>query len=371
MSFYSWRPYVPVAQRRANAHKEMEKLRKKGKNIQPVELDGKKIAASFWGKGWCDHLESFSDYENRLPRGRTYVRNGSVCHLEIRAGHIEAFVCGSDLYKVAVEITPLANKTWQAIKKKCQGQIGSMLELLQGKVSNHVMEIVSHREEGLFPQPGEMQLTCSCPDWATMCKHVAAVLYGVGNRLDHEPELLFFLRGVDASELITAEVGLLTRAAATEETLAESALADIFGVDVETGGTAAETPMKRRKAAAPRKPKTVKQSVPETPVQHAAPKAAKAKKPARNAATQKTKKPGKTAVKKKTAPVIAFDPNAPTGAAIAQLRKKTGFSTAGFARALRVSEQSVQRWESIPGLVGLRPRALAALIALQKQLDSK
>ncbi len=176
MAFFGWRPYVPVAERRAKAWKAVEKLRKKGKDIQPVELSGRSIAASFWGKGWCDHLESFSDFSNRLPRGRTYVRNGSVCHLEIQTGRIEALVSGSELYKVAITIKPLPGKTWTAIKTKCQGQVGSVLELLQGKLSDHVMEVVSDRARGLFPQPGEIELKCSCPDWATMCKHVAAVL---------------------------------------------------------------------------------------------------------------------------------------------------------------------------------------------------
>jgi hypothetical protein len=157
MSFYSWRPYVSVAQRRANARKEMTKLAKKGKNIQPIELDGRKIATSYWGKAWCDHLESFSDYDNRLPRGRTYVRNGSVCHLEVQTGRVEALVSGSDLYKVVIEIAPLVRKTWDAIQAKCRGQIGSVLELLQGRLSNHVMGVVSDRKEGLFPQKGEIE----------------------------------------------------------------------------------------------------------------------------------------------------------------------------------------------------------------------
>ncbi|MCX7048689.1 MAG: hypothetical protein NTX50_24775, partial [Candidatus Sumerlaeota bacterium] len=162
--YYSgWAPYVPVAARRAKARREMAKMSKKGKKIQPIEIAGRKIAHSFWGKGWCDHLESFSDYENRLPRGRSYVRNGSVCHLEIKAGRIEAIVSGSELYKITIEIEPLKSSAWKAVKDKCRGRIGSLLELLQGKLSDHVMAVVSHREEGLFPQPDEIELNCSCP----------------------------------------------------------------------------------------------------------------------------------------------------------------------------------------------------------------
>ncbi|MDD4391852.1 MAG: SWIM zinc finger family protein [Desulfobacterales bacterium] len=197
-----WGRYVPVAERRAKARNQMKKLCKKGKHIQPVEIEGRTIARSFWGKGWCDHLESFSDYANRLPRGRTYVRNGSVCHLEIGPGCIEAIVSGSSLYNVSISIQKLKPAIWESIQKQCAGQIGSMLELLQGKLSDQVMGVVTDRKTGLFPQPGEIQFDCSCPDWAVMCKHVAAVLYGVGSRLDSQPELLFLLRGVDAQELI-------------------------------------------------------------------------------------------------------------------------------------------------------------------------
>lgn len=356
MSFYSWRPYVSVTERRARARKEMEKLRKKGKDIQPVELDGRKIAASFWGKAWCDHLESFSDFENRLPRGRTYVRNGSVCHLEIKAGSIEAFVSGSELYKVAIEIKPLIHRTWDALKTKCQGQIGSVLELLQGRLSNHVMEVVSHREQGLFPQPDEIQLKCSCPDWATMCKHVAAVLYGVGSRLDHRPELLFVLRGVDAGELISAEVALPTGAAvAAEETIEEGALAGIFGVDIETSDTIgppiAAKAGKMDKASA-RAAKQRKATVP--PLSSSLPSPTKARKPT-------PKKRGKR----------VFNPEAPNGEDIARLRKQTGFCVAEFARALGVSVPSVQRWENTSGPLKLHARPLAALAKMQEDTIAK
>jgi hypothetical protein len=180
MSYNGWKPYVPVAQRRARATKELARMKKKGLTVQPVEVAGRKIAASFWGKGWCDQMESFSDYENRLPRGRTYVRNGSVCHLAIQPGRIEAIVSGSELYNIVITIAPLANKKWEAVKVACAGRIGSLIDLLRGKLADGVMAVVCQRETGLFPLPGEMKLHCDCPDWASMCKHVAAVLYGAG-----------------------------------------------------------------------------------------------------------------------------------------------------------------------------------------------
>ena len=211
----------------------MNRLRRKGKDIQPVEIEGRTIARSVWGKRWCDHLESYSDYANRLPRGRTYVRNGSVCHLEVHPGRIDAIVSGSELYTVSVQIKKLKAAVWKSIKARCSGQIASMLELLQGKLSRQVMSVVSDRERGLFPKPREIDFTCTCPDWATMCKHVAAVLYGVGGRLDRHPEALFLLRGVDAEELIAAEINL-PASAAGDDTLADDALAGIFGIDIDT-----------------------------------------------------------------------------------------------------------------------------------------
>ncbi len=235
MAYYEWRPYVSVAQRRAKALREMQKLRKKGKKIEPVELEGRKIARTFWGDAWCKHLEQFSDYANRLPRGRTYVRNGSVCHLAISKGKIEAIVSGSELYNIDIRITPLAENRWKKVRKQCAGQIGSMLELLQGRLSNHVMEIVTDRNQGLFPKPSEIKFSCDCPDWAGMCKHVAAALYGIGARLDHQPELLFLLRNVDHDELITAELELQTATSGKgkRRRLASQDLSDVFGVEIE------------------------------------------------------------------------------------------------------------------------------------------
>jgi len=233
-----WAPYVPVAKRHAKAKKQMDKLRKKGQNIQPIEKTGRIIAKSFWGKSWCDHLESFSDYDNRLPRGRTYVRNGSVCHLEIKKGQINAMVSGSAMYKIKIQIKPLSKNLWQAIRKKCSGSVSSLLELLQGKLSENVMQAVTNSKTGLFPLPGDIDLACDCPDWATMCKHVAAVLYGIGTRLDHSPELLFILRDVDHKELIASRVEISTNPLKIPQVSGD--LSDIFGIDLDTSNLKAD-----------------------------------------------------------------------------------------------------------------------------------
>src|SRR6266567_3969458 len=226
---YDWgyRPYVPVAQRRANARRKLEKLAKKGQKISPVEINGRTIASTFWGKAWCDNLESYSDFSNRLPRGRTYVRNGSVLDLQIEPGKVTSLVSGSELYRIAITIKPLTAGIWKTVKAKCGQQIGSLVELLQGNLSKSVMEIVTGRESGLFPAPKEIEMACSCPDWAGMCKHVAATLYGVGSRLDYQPELLFKLRGVDHMELIAqAGSSVIKPGAGQKKTIAANDLAD-------------------------------------------------------------------------------------------------------------------------------------------------
>ena len=377
-SYYSgFAPYVPVAERRAKAAREMQKLKEKGQDVQPVELSGKKIATSFWGKGWCDHLETFSDFANRLPRGRTYVRNGSVCHLAIKPGVIEAMVSGSSLYKITIKVKPLDPKIWKSVKEKCSGHIGSMLELLQGKLSDQVMAVVSDREHGLFPQPGEISLSCSCPDWAGMCKHVAAALYGVGSRLDTHPELLFVLRGVPAGELISAQMALPEVVGG--DVLGGENLGAIFGIELEGEQNTAEPQPKaaKPKAAKPKaaKPKAAKakgraRTKRSTVVSKEAPPPKPAKQKAKTTRTRKpVKQKAKSTGPRKPKPV--FDPKAPTGKSIAALRKKSGRSVPEFARDLKVSEASVQRWEGTPGPLRLQARPLEALSKLQKKILRK
>jgi uncharacterized Zn finger protein len=284
MSWYFFKPYVSVAKRRENALKELKKLEKNGRTVSPVTIDGKKIASTFWGKAWCDHLESYSDYESRLPRGRSYLRNGMVVDLQIEPGRVTAMVSGSELYKVSVKIKPLAAPCWDCIKRDCGGAIGSVIELLQGRLSTEVMERVTRRDGGLFPQPAEITKDCSCPDWADMCKHVAAVLYGIGARLDRQPELLFVLRKVDHLELIerAADVDKLVRtgAAAGQKTIGDDQLADVFGIDLApdagapvapvapaapTAAPARPSPRKRAASSRPAPPPVGQKARPEKP----------------------------------------------------------------------------------------------------------
>ena len=234
--YYGWKPYVSVGSRRAHAAREVAKLAKKGQKTSPVAIDGRKIANTFWGKAWCDNLERYSDYANRLPRGRTYVRNGSVVDLQIATGAVTAMVSGSDLYDVRVKVATLPTTKWRAVCGDCAGAIDSLVELLQGRFSQAVMTRICDDKKGLFPSPAEITFTCSCPDWASMCKHVAAVLYGIGARLDHQPDLLFALRNVKAQDLITrAGKGLAgTRKGPAAGRVLDDAddLSAIFGIEI-------------------------------------------------------------------------------------------------------------------------------------------
>lgn len=253
MSWFSFRPYVSVAERRRKAAAAAKKLTSKsGKALSPVHIAGRTIASTFWGKAWCDNLESYSDYESRLPRGRAYVRNGSVIDLQISTGKVQALVQGSSLYKITIGFGTLPAKHWADFKNRHAGKVTNLLDLLQGRLSKDILVDITSQGPGLFPSPKEIDLGCSCPDWADMCKHVAAVLYGIGARLDEKPELFFTLRGVDMQELLTAASASATEPLGVfsgENTALEGAdLAEMFGVEIESSTPVPPAPAKPKSA---------------------------------------------------------------------------------------------------------------------------
>jgi uncharacterized Zn finger protein len=272
--YYDWKPYVRVAERRKQAEKRLAKLAKKGEVITPVKIEGRLIAKTFWGKSWCENLESYGDYASRLPRGRSYVRNGSVVHLQIERGVISAWVSGSDLYKVSVKISTVAKAHWSSLVADCGGEIDSIVELLQGRLSDAVMKRMCKQSAGLFPAPSEIEFDCSCPDWASMCKHVAAVLYGVGARLDEQPALLFALRAVNEQDLIAQAgrgLGSAKPKPKSARLLDEADLADVFGIDLaeakpskaqarRTKRPAREVPVKKKKTAVAARAKAMRRT---------------------------------------------------------------------------------------------------------------
>lgn len=256
--YWNWKPRASVAARRQQAELEKAKLSKKGRHIAPVMIRGHKIAHTFWGMAWCRNLESYSDYANRLPRGRSYVRNGCVVHLEIAGGAVTALVRGSSLYTVSIAIKSLPKARWAAIRDDSAGAIDSLVELLQGRISASVMERISRPHDGLFPAPKEITLACSCPDGAYMCKHVAAVLYGVGARLDAQPELLFKLRQVDVNELISSADGrtrLTARSPGRDKLLSGANLSELFGLQLGGGEDQLDLKGARERTVAPKRKK--------------------------------------------------------------------------------------------------------------------
>ncbi|MEE9369065.1 MAG: helix-turn-helix domain-containing protein [Pontiella sp.] len=296
--------YVSVAERRRRAAKKIQQLQKDGDELQPIEpFKTRGIATSFWGRAWCRHLEQFSDYSNRLPRGRSYVRNGSVCHLAIEPETAKAMVSGSEMYELSIHIDPLCPTTWSNIKNECKGKIGSLIELLQGRISDEIMTVVTDREKGLFPHPNEIRFNCNCPDWADMCKHVAASMYGIGVRLDTEPELLFKLRGVNHEELIAVDTAIVDLTAGKRSrrrrTLQSESVASVFGIDLNNG---AET----------------------------------------------------------TAP-LARATFKLTAESIRELREKLGLSQNAFAKKIGVSAPSIAKWEKAKGTLNLQAKSRQSL----------
>ena len=227
--------YVSVAEKRRTALKRIDSLRKKNKNIQPIEpFTDRKIAHSFWGQSWCSNMERYADYENRLPRGKSYIRHGCVCDLQISEGLVTAMVSGSSMYNVRITIDRLSEKRTKLLQDLLQGKISSQLDLLQGKIPKDVKELVGDPDNGIIPFPKEIHMRCSCPDSASLCKHLAAVLYGIGRRLDTDPGVLFTLRGLDPVLLCANANEIDFSVEDSEESLSGGEdLSALFDIDLE------------------------------------------------------------------------------------------------------------------------------------------
>lgn len=239
---YGFPRYVSVAEKRAKAQRKLEKLRKKRPGLRPVVIEGNTLARTWWGKAWNGNLSKYADYSNRIGRGRSYVRHGAVLDLQISPGLVEALVQGSrqSPYSITMQIQPISKAIWTEIRAACEGQLDSLQELLEGRFPKGLMELFTAKGTGLFPSPKEIEFKCSCPDWAHMCKHVAAVLYGIGTRLDEDPSLFFVLRKMKMDDLITQAVRdkserLLRQAKKkTFRVIDDADLGDVFGIDLES-----------------------------------------------------------------------------------------------------------------------------------------
>ncbi len=242
MRYYDeYPPYVPVAERRAKAERKIKQLRKKNPKIKPVFIEGRALATTWWGKSWNKNLERYADYNYRLERGRSYVRHRSVVDLQMKAGNITALVQGSSTqpYKIAIRVDQLSDRNWGDIRQACAGGLDSLRALLAGKFPPSLQEVFFQEGKGLFPTPREIHFTCSCPDGASMCKHIAAALYGIGARLDEDPSLFFKLRRIDVDDLITETVAdtaqaLLDKAEQQSGNILDDAdLGDVFGIQLD------------------------------------------------------------------------------------------------------------------------------------------
>jgi len=255
MGYFRFPKYVSVAEKKAKAAKKLKQLQKKNSDIQPVIIEGNSLANTWWGKAWNSNLTKYADFSNRVGRGRSYLRHGAVLDLKIDSGTVSALVQGSLSipYKVEISIKKITQNNWKNIKDACHGKIDSLQELLQGKFPKALAEIFTSKNQGLFPSPAEIQFSCSCPDWAYMCKHVASALFGIGSRLDENPMLFFKLRGVDGNELVKQAVKdntnkLLEKAKnKTSRVLEDINISDLFGIDMESDSTNIKPPKIKNK----------------------------------------------------------------------------------------------------------------------------
>lgn len=308
-----WWDYQDAEEQKKRLQREIVKRTKRGEKFEVLAAPAgqKKLCTTFWGQAWNKNLESYQVYESRLPRGRSYLRQGKVYNLEITPGQLSAMVAGSALYDTHIHIQPLPAKQWKEIVKSGAGEVGSMLDLLSGRLGDGLMRLLTDPERGLFPKPKEIRFNCSCPDHADMCKHVSAVLYGVGVLLDTKPELLFTLRGVDQAELLSdASSTAIGDLSTSGDDLAGTDLSALFGIDLGGDASALEEP-----APTPAPAEPVARKVKKT----AAKKAAKA-------AKKKASLPSKAEVMQKATDLLA---------ARAAARKASGRTTAQGPRQKR------------------------------------
>ena len=413
MAYYGYGgfgPYVSVAEKKHKAAQQVAKLRKKGKNVQPIEaFTDRKIAHSFWGQSWCDNMERYADYENRLPRGKSYLRHGCVCDLQIAKGEVTALVSGTSLYKVHITIDPLSPERTRQLTELLHGKISSQLDLLQGKIPKDVKELVGNPNNGIIPFPKEIHIDCSCPDWATLCKHAASVLYGIGRRLDTDPGVLFTLRGLDPALLCARASDIDFTVDDSAESLSGSEdLGALFGIDLETGDgergildAALGSPAQENSAqgAAPAQAeaagksvdkKTPKASGPSAQAGSSATKSGTAGTTLSKSALQKAKaqakasaatgkkttaqaagpsKPASAAASGKAAKAAGpFDPEHPTAEGIRALYELSGLTPKELCREMRVSITILNIWLAKKGPLNLMDKSVRKIEAYQKKL---
>ena len=266
---YGWPRYVSVGEKRVKAQRKLKQLQKKNPNIRPIEIEGRALASTWWGKAWNKNLEGYADYSNRIGRGRSYVLNGAVLDLQIEPGKVHSLVQGRSgtPYKIEIKIKSITKVVWKQIKTASANEMASLQQLLDGRFPKALGQIFTAKGQGLFPSPKEIGFACSCPDWASMCKHVAATLYGIGTRLDEDPGLFFVLRKAKIDDLISQTVQekskkLLEQARRkTSRVIEDADLGDVFGIDLDDSVSVEKPKRSVKKAKAKSTPTKLKAAV--------------------------------------------------------------------------------------------------------------
>ena len=229
---------ISVGELQRKAQQSVNNAKSKGKELHPIVIEGRQIAKSWWGIAWCQNIEQYADYSSRLTRGKRYVKTGAVIDLQIVKGKVKARVQGTRRtpYKVEINISPLKEDVCEEIIDQCSSQIQDLQQLLNGEFPEDLKDLFLSKH-GLFPSQREISFICSCPDWAIMCKHVAAVLYGIGAKLDENPFLFFELRGIDVNKLVDVTIkdhvdSLLKHAdmPVTDRVMDDSCIETLFGL---------------------------------------------------------------------------------------------------------------------------------------------
>ncbi len=234
-SFFNDEPdrYVRVQKRRTYARDIAAQLERQGEILTPAVAHGKNIANQFWGRAWCHAIDEWQDCAYRLPGGRSLLKNGGVIDLKISRNSVIARVAADQVYDVQLHYRDADPYSVAELRSQCAGKLTGLLDFIQGKLSEEVMQYICNPVYGLFPEYGDFKISCTCLDDAVLCRHAAAALYAVATRLDDEPELFFTLRGIDAKDFFEAEDILTQTGSNSAEGLSADELSKTFGIDIE------------------------------------------------------------------------------------------------------------------------------------------
>jgi len=202
------------------------------------------FGGTWWAKRWISALERLG-WSNRLQRGRTYARQGNVLEVKVRPGRIDARVQGSRKrpYRVTIHIEPLSDSDWDKAASAMAERALFAARLLAGEMPENIEDAFVQCDTQLFPRSEQdIDMSCTCPDWANPCKHIAAVFYTLGTEFDRDPFLLLLLRGMSREHLLAAlREKRAQAAAASAEASAARARADgdrAEGSDCKPGSAA-------------------------------------------------------------------------------------------------------------------------------------